>query len=789
MVNNTFSHGKVPFFAKDGGNVISWYSCGPTVYDSAHMGHARTYLTIDILRRILEDYFGYEVFSVMNVTDIDDKIILKSRRAYVLKRFVDEHRGKALDDATRALVGAAWAAQQQRVAKREADVAEKLQARVIKESEAESLRALIAKDRKLADDAVAALAGAKTFEELEAQPGATEALSLFLDERDGATVEGMVDICKRHAAKYEAEFFEDMEALHCRPPEALTRVTEYVDRVIAFIDRIVENGFAYVSNGSVYFDTVAFANHPDHSYGRLKPNATNAANAAAAAAAAAGGAAPATASPAAASAAAENDGELGAQANQSEKKCPADFALWKRSKAGEPFWESKWGPGRPGWHIECSTMASDVIGAELDVHFGGQDLRFPHHENELAQSEAYHGCKQWVRYFLHAGHLDIDGLKMSKSLKNFITIRQALAAGYTARQLRMMVLLAAWDKGMNFSDDTMEHARNADRTFTEFFHMVKFLVRSVPAGAPAVWGDRERALRAALAKAQTAVHRALLDNFDTPTAMGALLELVRRVNEYASGCNAADPARSARVLLVQRCAQFVTKMLRVFGLIGSPADEIGFGAAGDSSSSSSSSSGSGATSSEAVVAPILDAWAQFRTDVRTRARELKDQPLLGLCDAIRDDAMPKLGVRLEDDGVAPWKLSTPEEAMRLVRERRANERAAQVRRLEGRRRAAESDYKQWLGFSAAPEAMFAPAEFTIPARAADGSFVLPTHDAEGKEIGKGRMKKLAKQYENAKKGHEKYLVQAQQDPDFLAKLKDKLDALDAELAKLSLEDN
>ena len=462
-------------------------------------------------------------------------------------------------------------------------------------------------------------------------------------------------------------------------------------------------------------------------------------------------------------------------------------AVLQHALAGDSFFFTGAAGTGKSFLLRCIIAALQAKLGAPHVFVTARYLRFPHHENELAQSEAYHGCKQWVRYFLHAGHLDIDGLKMSKSLKNFITIRQALAAGYTARQLRMMVLLAAWDKGMNFSDDTMEHARNADRTFTEFFHMVKFLVRSVPAGAPAVWGDRERALRAALAKAQTAVHRALLDNFDTPTAMGALLELVRRVNEYASGCNAADPARSARVLLVQRCAQYVTKMLRVFGLIGSPADEIGFGAAGDSSSSSSS--GSGATSSEAVVAPILDAWAQFRTDVRTRARELKDQPLLGLCDAIRDDAMPKLGVRLEDDGVAPWKLSTPEEAMRLVRERRANERAAQVRRLEGRRRAAESDYKQWLGFSAAPEAMFAPAEFTIPARAADGSFVLPTHDAEGKEIGKGRMKKLAKQYENAKKGHEKYLVQAQQDPDFLAKLKDKLDALDAELAKLSLEDN
>ena len=141
-----------------------------------------------------------------------------------------------------------------------------------------------------------------------------------------------------------------------------------------------------------------------------------------------------------------------------EKRNATDFAVWKKSKGGEPSWPSPWGGGRPGWHIECSVMATDLMGDNMDVHAGGYDLKFPHHDNEIAQSEAYHGCKQWVNYFFHFGHLHIKGLKMSKSLKNFITIRQALA-GHTARQIRLMFLLAPWDKPMNYSDQTIDEAK------------------------------------------------------------------------------------------------------------------------------------------------------------------------------------------------------------------------------------------------------------------------------------------------------------------------------------------
>ena len=141
----------------------------------------------------------------------------------------------------------------------------------------------------------------------------------------------------------------------------------------------------------------------------------------------------------------------------SEKRSPIDFALWKSSKDGEPWWESPWGKGRPGWHIECSVMASIICGESLDIHTGGVDLKFPHHDNEIAQAEAYFNNSDWVRYFLHSGHLTIAGCKMSKSLKNFITIQDALKK-HSARQLRLAFLLHSWKDTLDYSDTTLHMA-------------------------------------------------------------------------------------------------------------------------------------------------------------------------------------------------------------------------------------------------------------------------------------------------------------------------------------------
>ncbi len=173
---------------------------------------------------------------------------------------------------------------------------------------------------------------------------------------------------------------------------------------------------------------------------------------------------------------AEGEGELSEE--KQEKVNPTDFALWKVSKPGEPAWDSPWGRGRPGWHIECSAMAGAIFGSQIDMHSGGIDLKFPHHDNEIAQSESAFGNDNWVNFFVHSGHLHIQGCKMSKSLKNFITIKEALQK-YSSRQIRILFLLHSWKDTLDYSDQGMESTLTFEKTCKVNRNLDQFFLRFI----------------------------------------------------------------------------------------------------------------------------------------------------------------------------------------------------------------------------------------------------------------------------------------------------------------------
>ncbi|MER2114322.1 MAG: cysteine--tRNA ligase [Solibacillus isronensis] len=295
--------------------------------------------------------------------------------------------------------------------------------------------------------------------------------------------------------RFIAAYFEDITALGCQKADAHPRVTEHMDDIIAFIKVLIDKGYAYESQGDVYYRTRRF-----NGYGKLSHQSID-------------------------------DLKVGARIEAGEKKeDPLDFALWKAAKAGEIKWASPWGEGRPGWHIECSVMAREHLGDTIDIHAGGQDLTFPHHENEIAQSEA-HNDKTFARYWMHNGYINIDNEKMSKSLGNFILVND-IRKQIDPQVLRFFMLSVHYRNPINFAQDLVEAAKSGlDRIRTSYTNVEHRLTSS------ASLGDNSEQWLEKISQIKVDFENAMNDDFNTANAVSALFELSHIANVYLNEAN------------------------------------------------------------------------------------------------------------------------------------------------------------------------------------------------------------------------------------------------------------
>ncbi|XP_017667941.1 cysteine--tRNA ligase, cytoplasmic isoform X1 [Pipra filicauda] len=711
---NSLTRSKEIFQPQNGKKVL-WYCCGPTVYDASHMGHARSYISFDILRRILRDYFKYDIFYCMNITDIDDKIIKRARQNYLFERY---RENKSTPD--QLLEDVRTASELFSVKLNETTDPDKKQ---MLERIQNAVKAAFDPLQEAVQAKLPAEEINRCHEKLLEE--AKDLLSDWLDTKFGSQVTDN-SIFSKLPKFWEGEFHKDMEALNVLPPDVLTRVSEYVPEIVDFVKKIVDNGYGYVSNGSVYFDTMKFDASEKHSYAKLVPEAVGDQKALQ-----------------------EGEGDLSISADcLREKRSPNDFALWKSSKPGEPSWDSPWGKGRPGWHIECSAMAGSILGESMDIHGGGFDLRFPHHDNELAQSEAYFENDHWVRYFLHTGHLTIAGCKMSKSLKNFITIKDALKK-HTARQLRLAFLMHSWKDTLDYSSNTMESAIQYEKFMNEFFLNVKDILRAPTdvTGQFQKWEIQEAELNKNFYDKKAAIHESLCDNIDTRSVLEEMRSLVSQSNSYIAAKKSSREMPNR--LLLENISSYLTQMLKIFGAIESD-DALGFPVGGNSQN----------INIESTVMPYLQVLSEFREGVRQIAREKKVTEVLQLSDALRDDILPELGVRFEDHEGLPTvvKLVDKDTLLKEREEKKKIEEEKKRKKEEAARKKQQQEAAKLEKMKIPPHEMF-KSELDKYSMFDENGF--PTHDTEGKELSKGQIKKLKKLYETQEKLHKEYLQMVQ----------------------------
>ena len=322
--------------------------------------------------------------------------------------------------------------------------------------------------------------------------------------------------------RYIEAYFKVMDALHVRHADVYPRVSDHMKDIIQMISKLIEKGHAYILDNDVYYDISTFK-----AYGALSGRKIE-------------------------------DMLAGARVEVNEgKKNPGDFALWKGAKPGEPSWESPWGPGRPGWHIECSAMSIHYLGNNFDFHGGGSDLIFPHHENEIAQTEGTTGTK-FVNYWLHNGFITINSEKMSKSLNNFFLVKDALES-YSGDALRYFLLSVHYRNPLDYSTERLDEAEKNMERLKEVIHRIREL--AILSGNMET--EESRALAKASDEALKGFHEAMNDDFNTGLATGALFDLARSINTYSAIIDTGVTVDAAAVNKAYEALKIITDVLGI----------------------------------------------------------------------------------------------------------------------------------------------------------------------------------------------------------------------------------